>query len=62
MAAPTTPPPAAQNAPGTTGSAILVVLVLGILAALSVIIFSFSTERTPHSVDGRTATTSQHLD
>jgi hypothetical protein len=63
MAAPTTPTRSDDTAgPGTTASAILVVLVIGLIAALSIIIFAFSTERTPHSVDGRSATTSQFID
>jgi hypothetical protein len=45
-----------------TGSAWLVVLVIGIVAGLVLITFAFSTNNTPASVDGTTATTSQFVD
>jgi hypothetical protein len=48
--------------PGATASAILVVVVIGVLAFLAVVIMAVSTERTPHTVDGRAATTSQFID
>lgn len=58
MATPTTP----AKTTSTTLSAVVVVLVIAAVAALVIVVHAFSTSETPMSIDGTTATTSQHLD
>jgi hypothetical protein len=54
--------PDKRSTPGTTASAILVVAVIAAAAILIVVVLAFSTDNTPASIDGRTATTSQFQD
>jgi hypothetical protein len=52
-----------RPAPTRPGAGALgVVLLLTGLAALLLVTLSFSADNTGHSIDGRTATTSQHID
>jgi hypothetical protein len=51
-----------EPAPATSGQAVLVVAVLAVVAAIIVLALAFSTENTPNSVGGTTATSSQHID
>lgn len=62
MASTATPAPDDHATPSSTASAILVVLVIAAAALLVVAVLFFSTENTPASIDGRTATTSQHVE
>lgn len=63
MAETTTPATAdTSNPPSTVPAAILVVLTIAAVAATIIVVFAFSTQRTPASIDGTTATTSQFID
>ena len=55
-------PTASPAARAATSSALLVVLVLLALLAVVIIGLSFSTNNTPSSIDGTTATTSQFVE
>lgn len=50
-----------EPASATVRQAVAVVAVLTLIAVALIINLAFSTANTPSSVDGRTATTSQHV-
>ncbi|MBW3644880.1 MAG: hypothetical protein KY441_05180 [Actinobacteria bacterium] len=61
-----TPEPSVANrseepAPATFRQGVVAVAVLAVIAAIIILNLAFSTANTPSSVDGRTATTSQHV-
>ncbi|MBW3546893.1 MAG: hypothetical protein KY452_01975 [Actinobacteria bacterium] len=50
-----------EPAPATVRQAVVAVVVLTVIATALILNLAFSTANTPSSVDGRTATTSQHV-